>query len=60
VGPPGCGGTGAFLSRREAYAGYGSLIERREWDGSGSSNGAGSYRTSERGFFFKASYIHRL
>jgi hypothetical protein len=53
-------GDRSVLSRQEAYAGYGSFIERRECDGSGSSSGAGSYRTSERGFFFKASYIHRF
>jgi hypothetical protein len=39
-----------------AYAGYGSLVERREWDGAAWTTGAGPYRTSERGFFFKASY----
>jgi hypothetical protein len=43
-----------------AYAGYGSLIERRGWDGAAWTDGPGSYRTSERGFFFKASYIHRF
>jgi hypothetical protein len=42
-----------------AYAGYGSLIERRGWDGAAfTDDPAGSYRTSQRGFFFKASYIH--
>jgi hypothetical protein len=43
-----------------AYAGYGSLIERQEWDGQAFSAGAGPYRTTERGFFLKASYIHRF
>jgi hypothetical protein len=43
-----------------AYAGYGSLIERREWDGSAWRQGPGEYRTTRRGFFFKASYIHRF
>jgi len=43
-----------------AYAGYGSSIERREWDGAGWTSGLGPYRTAERGFFFKASYIHRF
>ncbi len=44
-----------------AYAGYGSIIERRGWDGSGfTDDPAGVYRTAERGFFFKASYIHRF
>jgi hypothetical protein len=53
-------GSYELLPGTVAYAGYGSLIERREWDGSGWTRGAGSYRTSERGFFFKASYIHRF
>jgi hypothetical protein len=43
-----------------AYVGYGSLIERQEWDGTRVTRGIGPYRTSERGFFFKASYIHRF
>jgi hypothetical protein len=43
-----------------AYAGYGSLIEQREWDGTGWTSGVGRYRTAERGLFFKASYIHRF
>jgi len=43
-----------------AYAGYGSLIERSEWDGTRWTDGVGRYRTTERGFFFKASYIHRF
>ncbi len=44
-----------------AYAGYGSIIERRGWDGPGfTDDPTGAYRTSERGLFFKASYIHRF
>ena len=43
-----------------AYGGYGSLIERREWDGQEWTPGAGVYRTSERGLFFKAAYVHRF
>jgi hypothetical protein len=44
-----------------AYAGYGSILERKGWDGSAfTDDPAGAYRTSERGFFFKASYIHRF
>ena len=43
-----------------AYAGYGSLIERREWDGQEWTPGAGVYRTSQRGLFFKAAYVHRF
>jgi hypothetical protein len=44
-----------------AYAGYGSILQRRGWDGSEfTDDPTGVYRTSERGFFFKASYIHRF
>jgi hypothetical protein len=43
-----------------AYAGYGSLVERQQWDGTGWLPGVGSYTTTNRGFFFKASYIHRF
>jgi hypothetical protein len=44
-----------------AYAGYGSLLERQEWDGTSFVTGReGEYRTTQRGFFFKASYIHRF
>jgi hypothetical protein len=44
-----------------AYAGYGSLIERHGWDGTAfTDDPAGRYRTAQRGFFFKASYIHRF
>jgi len=43
-----------------AYGGYGSLIERREWDGQQWTPGAGEYRTSQRGLFFKAAYVHRF
>ena len=43
------------------YLGYGSLIEKREWDGTAwQQNGRGDYATARRGFFFKASYIHRF
>jgi hypothetical protein len=43
-----------------AYAGYGSLIERQDWDGQRFIPAAGSYRTTERGLFFKAAYVHRF
>jgi hypothetical protein len=43
------------------YAGYGSIVERRGWDGSRfTDDPTGPYRTAERGFFFKASYIYRF
>jgi hypothetical protein len=43
-----------------AYAGYGSLIERQEWDGLNVHHQTGAYQTSQRGVFLKASYIHRF
>jgi len=43
-----------------AYAGYGSLIERQEWDGTGWTPLVGPYRTTQRSLFFKASYVHRF
>src|SRR4029078_12570075 len=42
-----------------AYAGYGSLIERREWDGQTWTPGQGSYGTSQRRLFFTTAYVHR-
>jgi uncharacterized protein DUF5916/cellulose/xylan binding protein with CBM9 domain len=43
-----------------AYVGYGSLLERQGWDGTRFTSGQGVFRTTERGFFFKASYSHRF
>jgi hypothetical protein len=43
-----------------AYVGYGSLIERREFIDGQWTLGVGDYRTSQRGLFFKASYLHRF
>jgi hypothetical protein len=43
-----------------AYVGYGSLIERQQWDGLDVHRQTGAYQTSQRGFFCKASYIHRF
>jgi hypothetical protein len=43
-----------------AYAGYGSLIERREWDGRAWTPGLGTYGTSQRSLFFKTAYVHRF
>jgi hypothetical protein len=43
-----------------AYAGYGSLIERRGFMDGEWAPGAGSYETSQRGLFFKASYLYRF
>ncbi len=55
-----------FLSSYElrpgtvVYAGYGSLIEQRDFVGDEWISGAGNYETSQRGLFFKASYLHRF
>ena len=43
-----------------AYAGYGSLIERRGFTDGEWVPGAGVYETSQRGLFFKASYLYRF
>jgi Domain of unknown function (DUF5916)/Carbohydrate family 9 binding domain-like len=42
------------------YAGYGSLIEQRGYVDGEWVPGSGTYATSQRGFFFKASYLHRF
>ena len=42
------------------FAGYGSLIERREFVDGEWIGGRGQYETSRRGLFFKASYLHRF
>jgi hypothetical protein len=55
-----------FLSSYElrpgtvVYVGYGSLIERRDYAGGEWILGQGDYQTSQRGLFFKASYLHRF
>jgi hypothetical protein len=43
-----------------AYAGYGSLIDKQDWDGNVSLPGQGDYLTTRRKFFFKLSYLHRF
>jgi len=53
-------GSFELLPGTVAYLGYGSLIEQREWGGSEWFAGQGDYATSRRGFFFKASYVHRF
>jgi hypothetical protein len=42
------------------YAGYGSLIEREDFVNGEWVLGTGDYRTTQRGLFFKASYLHRF
>ena len=55
-----------FLSSYElrpgtvVYVGYGSLIERREYADGEWVLGRGEYASSQRGLFFKASYLHRF
>jgi hypothetical protein len=53
-------GSFELLPGTVAYLGYGSLIEERGWDGARLLEGPGDYLTTRRGFFFKASYIHRF
>jgi hypothetical protein len=53
-------GSWELLPGTVAYAGYGSLIERADWDGTQFVPGSGVFRTRERGLFFKASYVHRF
>jgi hypothetical protein len=43
-----------------AYAGYGSLYERRDFLDSEWVSGTGAYLTTRRGFFLKASYLYRF
>jgi hypothetical protein len=42
------------------YAGYGSLVDRRAYEDGEWVPGVGSYATSHRSFFFKASYLLRF
>ena len=55
-----------FLSSYElrpgtvVYAGYGSLIEKRGFEDGEWVPGRGEYETSQRGLFFKASYLYRF
>ena len=42
------------------YAGYGSLIEQRDYRNDLWVNGIGAYQTVRRGLFLKASYLHRF
>jgi hypothetical protein len=53
-------GSFELLPGTVAYVGYGSLIQERQWDGTQFREGPGQYQTSQRGFFLKASYIHRF
>jgi hypothetical protein len=53
-------GSWELLPGTVAYLGYGALVERQEWDDTVRRTGLGPYQTSNRGLFFKASYIHRF
>jgi len=43
-----------------AYAGYGALFDRQEWDGSEFKPGQGEYLNTQRGVFLKVSYLYRF
>lgn len=44
-----------------AFLGYGSLLERREWETeAGGAPTSPRYLTARRGVFFKLSYAHRF
>jgi hypothetical protein len=43
-----------------AYAGYGALYEKQSWNGLEFSPGMGNYMNTQRGLFFKVSYLHRF
>ncbi len=42
-----------------AYAGYGALFEKRDWDGARFVPGAHDFLNMQRGIFFKLSYLFR-
>ncbi len=42
------------------YAGYGSLIEQRDFQNNAWVTGTGQYQAVQRGLFFKASYLRRF
>ncbi len=43
-----------------AYAGYGTLISKQNWDGQEFIQGSGSYINMQRSIFFKLSYLYRF
>ena len=43
-----------------AYAGYGSILERRHWDGQQWIANHGDYVNTQRSLFFKVSYLYRF
>jgi hypothetical protein len=42
------------------YAGYGSLVEQRAFEGGNWIPAEGAYQTTRRSLFFKASYLFRF
>jgi hypothetical protein len=49
-----------FVPGTVFHAGYGSLIEKRGFENGTFVPSGGEYRTTSRGLFFKASYLHRF
>ncbi len=49
-----------FVPGTVFHAGYGSVYEKREFQGGALIPNAGDYLTVSRGLFFKASYLHRF
>lgn len=47
-------------SRNRLHAGYGSLIEQRDFRDNQWVNGVGAYQATRRGLFLKASYLYRF
>jgi hypothetical protein len=43
-----------------AYAGYGAMFERQDWDGTQFVSGTQDYVNTQRSFFFKLSYLYRF
>jgi hypothetical protein len=53
-------GSFEFVPGTVAYAGYGALFERQDWDGTQFVSGRGNYLNTQRGLFFKLSYLYRF
>ena len=43
-----------------AYAGYGNLFQKENWDGTRFNPGSGDYLSAKRSLFFKFSYLYRF
>jgi hypothetical protein len=53
-------GSFEFVPGTVAYAGYGALFERQDWDGTQFVSGRSNYLNTQRGLFFKLSYLYRF